>query len=91
MESGKSEGLFNVGCGQDFTIRELAQQIMDTVEFEGDIVFDASKPDGTPRKLLSIERMEALGWRAKTTLADGIRHTFESYLATCEAQSLSVA
>jgi GDP-L-fucose synthase len=91
MESGTSEGLFNVGCGQDFTIRELAQQIMETVEFEGDIVFDASKPDGTPRKLLSIERMEALGWRAKTTLADGIRQTFESYLATCEARSLSVA
>ena len=91
MESGTSEGLFNVGCGQDFTIRELAEQIMDTVEFEGDIVFDASKPDGTPRKLLSIERMEALGWRAKTTLADGIRQTFESYLATCETQSVSVA
>jgi GDP-L-fucose synthase len=91
MESGTSEGLFNIGCGQDFTIRELAEQIMDTVEFQGDIVFDASKPDGAPRKLLSLERMEALGWRAKTTLADGIRQTFECYLSTHETQTASLA
>lgn len=91
MESGTTDGLFNVGCGQDVTIRELAEQIMRTVEFEGKIVFNASKPDGTPRKLLSIERMAALGWRAKTTLADGIRKTFECYLATCETQLVSAA
>jgi GDP-L-fucose synthase len=89
MERGATEGLFNIGCGEDVTIRELAEQVMHAVGFQGEIVFDASKPDGTPRKMLSVERMEALGWRAQTSLADGIRHAFESYLATCEAQAVA--
>ncbi len=87
MESGATEGLFNVGVGQDVTIRELAELIMHTVGFEGDIVFDASKPDGTPRKLLSIDRMHTLGWHAKTSLADGIRRTYESYLVSIGMRS----
>jgi GDP-L-fucose synthase len=89
MESGAIEGVFNIGCGEDVTIRELAEKVMHAVGFNGEIVFDASKPDGTPRKLLSVERMEALGWRARISLADGIRHAFESYLATCEAQAVA--
>jgi GDP-L-fucose synthase len=82
MENGTSDGLFNVGSGKDVTIRELAETVMDVVEFKGNIVFDSSKPDGTPRKLLDVGRMRALGWQAKTGLKDGISHAYEDYLST---------
>ena len=64
--------LINIGCGSDVSIRELAETVMRVVGFAGCIVFDASKPDGTPRKLLDVSRAAALGWRASTALADGI-------------------
>ena len=73
MESGVSEGLFNVGTGSDVSIRELAQTVMDVVGFRGRIVFDTSQPDGTPRKLLDVSRLGALGWRASMPLREGIR------------------
>ncbi|MDK4741307.1 GDP-L-fucose synthase [Rhizobium sp. CNPSo 3464] len=74
-------GLFNVGTGSDVTIRELAETVMEVVGFEGEIVFDTSKPDGTPRKLLDVERLRALGWQASTTLRDGIEITYADFLA----------
>ncbi len=74
------EGLFNVGTGQDVTIRELAQTVMDVVGFKGEIVFDASKPDGTPRKLLDVAKMCSLGWSARTSLRDGIGLAYASFL-----------
>jgi GDP-L-fucose synthase len=80
MEQGVREGLFNVGTGEDVTIRELAETVMGVVGFKGEIVFDASKPDGTPRKLLNVERMGGLGWRAKTALRDGIALAYADYL-----------
>ncbi len=80
MERGITEGLFNVGTGVDITIRELAETVMDVVGFEGRIVFDASKPDGTPRKLLDVSRMADLGWRAKTSLRDGIAKSYADFL-----------
>jgi len=67
-----TEGLYNVGTGTDITIRELAETIMKVVGFDGEIVFDVSKPDGTPRKLLDVSRLKALGWSAQTTLEQGI-------------------
>ena len=67
----------NVGTGEDVEIAELARLIAKTVGFEGEIDFDRSKPDGTPRKLLDVRRMERLGWRAKTALPDGLRRTYE--------------
>jgi GDP-L-fucose synthase len=70
--------LVNVGTGEDVTIRQLAETVMQVVGFEGRIVFDASKPDGTPRKLLDVSRLAALGWRARTTLQDGIRAAYAS-------------
>ncbi|PTB20578.1 GDP-fucose synthetase [Trinickia symbiotica] len=91
MESGVTEGIFNIGVGEDVTIRDLAELIMQTVGFKGDIIFDASKPDGTPRKLLSVERMRALGWRANTSLSDGIRRTYESYLDACSVRAVATA
>ena len=64
--------LVNIGTGADVSIRELAEIVMRVVGFDGRIAFDASKPDGTPRKLLDVSRMQALGWCARTGLADGI-------------------
>lgn len=87
MEKGQSEGLFNVGTGQDVTIRELAETVMQVVGFEGHIVFDSSKPDGTPRKLLNVDRMRALGWAASTTLRDGIEKAYADFLANSGARA----
>jgi GDP-L-fucose synthase len=80
MEAGVAEGLFNVGTGEDVTIRELAETVMSVVGFDGKIVFDASKPDGTPRKLLNVDRMRKLGWQAKTSLRDGIARAYADFL-----------
>ena len=76
--------LINVGSGTDITIRELAGIVADTVGFTGEIVSDTSKPDGTPRKLLDVSRIHALGWRAKTDLREGIDATYRWYRATQE-------
>lgn len=70
--------LINVGSGQDMTIREIAELIMKVLKFDGELVFDPSRPDGTPRKLLDVSRMHGLGWRASTTLEQGIRKTYEA-------------
>jgi GDP-L-fucose synthase len=70
----------NVGTGQDVTIAELAQLVGETVGYRGRIAFDASKPDGTPRKLLEVSKLASLGWRASTPLAEGLRRTYAAYL-----------
>jgi GDP-L-fucose synthase len=71
----------NVGVGRDLTIRELAELVCEIVGFEGAIRFDASRPDGTPQKLLDVSRLTALGWRAQTDLRIGIAATYQDYLA----------
>ena len=71
----------NVGVGTDVSIRELAEIIREVVDFRGEIRFDASKPDGAPRKLLDVSRLNAMGWRAQTELHDGLRQTYDWYLA----------
>lgn len=81
MERDVQEGLFNIGLGEDVTIRELADIVRDIVGFEGQIVYDASKPDGTPRKLLDVDRMKQLGWTAKTSLRDGIAKAYADFRA----------
>ena len=70
----------NVGAGVDLSIGELASLIAQTVGFEGEIVYDTTMPDGTPRKLLDVTRLSELGWRASVSLADGISRTYGSYL-----------
>ncbi len=82
MESGIRDGMFNIGTGEDVTIASLAATVMEIVGFRGDIVFDATKPDGTPRKLLNVERINRLGWRARTSLKDGITQAYADFLAT---------
>lgn len=76
MQQGYTGGLLNIGTGQDITIQELAETVMQVVGFEGRIVFDASKPDGTPRKLLDVGRLKALGWQAQTALRPGIEKAY---------------
>ena len=80
MENNINEGVFNIGSGQDVTIRELAETVMEVVGFKGKIIFDSSKPDGTPRKLLDVSRMAGLGWKAKTSLREGIDLTYQDFL-----------
>jgi GDP-L-fucose synthase len=80
MTAGYHGPLLNIGTGVDVTIRELAEQVMQVVGFEGRIVFDASKPDGTPRKLLDVSAAAAQGWRAKVALADGIKLAYQDFL-----------
>jgi GDP-L-fucose synthase len=75
-----SEQILNAGTGEDVTIRELAELIREIVGFEGGIEWDSSKPDGTPRKLLDVSRLAALGWKAKTPLRDGLTSAYRWYL-----------
>lgn len=70
----------NIGCGEDIQIKELAEIIKKIVGYEGKIVWDASKPDGTPRKLLDVSKLNALGWKPKITLEDGIRQVVNNYV-----------
>ena len=72
--------IINVGVGDDISIGDLAQQIKDVVGFEGSIVYDRAKPDGTPRKLLDVSRVNGLGWHAKMLLKEGIKSTYEWFL-----------
>lgn len=81
MERGTNEGLFNIGSGIEITIRELAETIMEVIGFRGQIIFDSTKPDGTPRKLLCLDRIQALGWRAKTGLREGIAEAYQEFLS----------
>jgi GDP-L-fucose synthase len=81
MQKYSQEAPVNVGWGKDVSIAELAQLVAATVGFKGDVRFDASKPDGTPRKLLDTTRLRALGWQPKITLADGLASTYEWFCA----------
>ena len=74
------ESLINVGTGVDVTIRELAEMIVDVVGFDGELVFDTSKPDGTPQKLLDVSKLRRLGWEAKISLRDGLASTYAWFL-----------
>jgi GDP-L-fucose synthase len=83
MEQYDSPEIINVGVGKDISIAELAELIRKIVGFDGEIVFDRDKPDGTPRKLLNVTRIESLGWKATTDLETGIRQTYRWYQANC--------
>ena len=82
METGYSGPLLNIGTGEDTTIKQLANLIMGVVGFTGEIIFDSSKPDGTPRKLLDVSAIGKLGWEAKTKLGVGLEKTYASFLET---------
>lgn len=73
--------IINIGTGEDQKLKDLAKQIRETAGFEGEIVYDSSRPDGSPRKLLDVSRIKKLGWRPKVALGEGVRRTYEAYLA----------
>lgn len=79
MREYESSGIINVGCGDDISIRDLAELVAEVVGYRGEIDFDTSKPDGTPRKLLEISKITRLGWRATTPLREGIERTQKWY------------
>jgi GDP-L-fucose synthase len=85
MEQGYEGPLVNIGTGTDVSIRELAETVVRVVGFTGDLAFDASKPDGTPRKLMDVSRLAGLGWRARTTLEDGIALAYQDFLTKLAA------
>ncbi|MCC6590817.1 MAG: GDP-L-fucose synthase [Bryobacterales bacterium] len=80
MQTYDSDQFVNVGWGEDVSIREVAEMMREVVGYEGELVFDSTKPDGTPRKLLDTTRLTNLGWTPKISLRDGLRSTYEWYL-----------
>ena len=81
-QPGPEEQQFlNVGTGVDLTIRELAEAVAEATRFQGEIPWDASKPDGTPKKQLDVSRLAELGWRARIPLAEGLTSTVEEFAA----------
>ncbi|WFU39427.1 GDP-L-fucose synthase [Bradyrhizobium sp. CB82] len=81
MKTYSGAELVNVGTGEDITIAEFGRVVAGVIGYRGEIAFDTSHPDGTPRKLLDVSRLARLGWRAQTSLEDGIRRTYEAYLS----------
>lgn len=82
LASGSEAPLVNIGCGKDLTIRELAEQIAEVVGYSGELRFDASKPDGTPRKLLDISKLHDFGWAPRIELRAGLKTTLQEYRRT---------
>lgn len=81
LEKYDSPQIINVGCGEDTSIRDLAELICDVVGFDGELVWDTTKPDGTPRKLLDVTKLKALGWKPSIPLRQGITQTYEWFLS----------
>ncbi|WP_116168531.1 GDP-L-fucose synthase [Pedobacter agri] len=81
MENYNEAGLVNIGTGEDLTIRELALTIKNTIGFNGDIKFDTTKPDGTPRKLMDVSKLHSLGWKHQIDLRSGLQLTYSDYLS----------
>jgi GDP-L-fucose synthase len=82
MEHYNDGGIINIGVGEDLSIKELALLVRDIVGYKGELKFDGSKPDGTPKKLLDITKLLNAGWKAKTGLAEGIKKTCNAYMVS---------
>ncbi|EHK63152.1 GDP-L-fucose synthase family protein [Achromobacter arsenitoxydans] len=91
MEHPDAEGIYNIGAGKDISIADLAQLVARVVGYRGNIVYDTSKPDGTPRKLMDSSRVQALGWRPEISLTDGITLAYGHFLRERTQQALPVA
>jgi GDP-L-fucose synthase len=85
FENDLKDHLYNLGTGKDLTIRELAMQIQKTIGHQGEIIWDSSKPDGTPRKLMDISKLAEAGWTAKTSLQDGLNLTYQWFLKNVDS------
>jgi len=84
MEEYSNKEIVNIGCGEDLSIKELAEMVKEVTGYTGNLVFDTSKPDGTPRKLLDVSKINALGWRYKTSLKEGMRIAYRDFLTKQE-------
>jgi len=80
VRSSTEPPLINIGCGEDLTIREVAEAVAEVVGYRGSFVFDTSKPDGTPRKLLDVSKLRQLGWVPQYDLLTGLKVAYESFL-----------
>lgn len=90
MQHYNEKGFLNIGCGEDITIKDLALLIQKTVGFEGTLVFDTSKPDGTPRKLMDVSKLKSLGWKQQVSLADGLKIAYADFLKKEANQKLII-
>lgn len=88
MNHYSDEGLVNVGVGEDISIGELTELVKEVVGFVGEVEFDSSRPDGTPRKLLDVSRLNGLGWEARIPLREGVRQTYRWFWENQEALRL---
>ena len=84
FDSGENLNYLNVGTGKDITIKELAIKISKAINFQGNIIWDKTQPDGTPRKLLNISKIRDLGWEPKISLDNGIKNTIKSFIKESE-------
>ncbi|MBV9265025.1 MAG: NAD-dependent epimerase/dehydratase family protein, partial [Acidobacteriaceae bacterium] len=91
MQSYDEPEILNIGTGEDIAIAELAKMLALVTGYQGRIVFDPSKPDGTPRRLLDVSRLHALGWRHSIQLEDGIRMTYDWFLEHVESARMALA
>jgi GDP-L-fucose synthase len=89
MDNYNDKEIINIGCGVDISIKELAEVVKEVTEFEGNLVFDTSKPDGTPRKLLDVSKIHTLGWHHKTVLKEGLKVAYEDFLTKQQLPSLA--
>jgi GDP-L-fucose synthase len=85
LERYDSPEILNIGCGQDVTIRELAETVCEVLGFDGRLIFDTTKPDGTPRKLLDVGILFGMGWRPRIGLRDGIRDAYQWFISSGKA------
>jgi len=85
LENQLTSNLYNIGTGKDVTIKELAETIQRVIGYQGQIIWDASKPDGTPRKLMDVSKMKAMGWQYSTELEDGIKNTYQWFLENIDS------
>ena len=86
MHQYDGKELVNIGTGEDLTIKALAEMVKDTVGFKGDLVFDSTKPDGTPRKLMDVSKLHGLGWKHKIDLKEGIALAYQDFLKNAFAE-----
>ena len=84
LENKLPDYLYNVGTGEDLTIKELATTIQKIIDHQGEIIWDATKPDGTPRKLMDVSKMHALGWKHQVNLEKGIQMTYDWFLENAD-------
>jgi GDP-L-fucose synthase len=89
MENYNEKEIVNIGCGEDISIKELAEMVKKVTGFEGTLTLDTTKPDGTPRKLLDVSKLHALGWQHKTTLHEGLKIAYQDFLTKHELPSLA--